>query len=192
MTGDIAQVTRCGSRDTLHYAEMTRILRTVFHLCLLRAGPQDLPASATLFGQALAAYAVAGWIVAVPELGGKNAAWLVLTDIVIIVVLTHFALRVWNFPRRQRQTLTALFGTGALFGFIGWPLIEWRAALGDQIEDIVRPTILLLVLMLWNLAVIGHILRHALSTSLINGILLAILYMIVALTVYQRVFAPAL
>ena len=171
---------------------MTDIPRTVFHICLLRAGPQDLPASPTLLGLAFGACVFAIWMVSAPGLGAANAAWLAVTDIVIIVVLAHFALWVRNFPNRQVQTLTALFATGALFGLIGWPLIQWREALGDQIEDIVRPTILLLVLTLWNLAVIGHILRHALSTSLFNGILLAILYMMISLTVYQMVFAPAL
>lgn len=171
--------------------KMTRILRTVLDICLLRAGPQDLPASFSLLVVALCANVATSWLLAAPEIGARNGLWLAATDAVVVIVLVHFALWVKNVPNRQQQTLIALFATAAIVGLVGWPLVRWRAALGDQIEDIVRPSLLLLVLTLWNLAVIGHILRHALSTTLFNGILLSILYMMISLTIYQMVFAPA-
>ncbi|KAF0191692.1 MAG: hypothetical protein FD165_1415 [Gammaproteobacteria bacterium] len=169
---------------------MTRILHTVIDICLLRAGPQDLPGSSAVFGPTLAAYACTSWLVAAIELGGTNALWLAVADVVMLIVLVHFVLLVRNFPHRQLQTLTALMACGALFGAIGWILLLWRDGVGDEIEALVLPTLLLMTLTLWNLIVTGHILRHALSTSLFNGILLSILYMLISLTIYETVFTP--
>jgi Na+/melibiose symporter-like transporter len=169
---------------------MTRILRTVLDICLLRAGPQDLPASPALFGPALLAYVATSWLLSATELGRTNALWLVATDVVLLVVLVHFVLRVRNFPKRQHQTLIALLTCGALFGLIGWPLLQWRSVVADETQALLLPTSLLMALTLWNLTVTGHILRHALSTSLFNGIVLSVIYMLISLTIYETVFTP--
>lgn len=53
---------------------------------------------------------------------------------------------------------------------------------------VVLPTLLLLALLFWNLVVVGHILRHALSTNLGMGAVLATVYMYVSLSIIKILF----
>ncbi|MDA1106909.1 MAG: hypothetical protein O2845_00690 [Proteobacteria bacterium] len=158
------------------------LLKIFINLCLLRAKPQDLPVAPALTAAALAAYILAGLGLSLPDLGfGRAALWAVL-DTLVIVLLTHSALLLRHFPERLQQTLTALLGSGALLGLVAWPII------GTQ-NSIVQ-LVLLLVLLLWNLAVVAHILRHALSMPLGLGIIVSFGYFLVELTV-SMVFATA-
>ncbi|MDO9371162.1 MAG: hypothetical protein Q7U07_01000 [Gammaproteobacteria bacterium] len=156
---------------------MLNLLRIFVNLCLLRAKPQDLPAAPALTAAALVAYIAVGLGLSLPDLGfGRALLWAVL-DTLVIVLLTHGALLLRHFPERLQQTLTALLGSGALLGLVAWPII------GTQ-NSIVQ-----LVLLLWNLAVVAHILRHALSVPLGLSIIVSFGYFLVELTV-GMVLAP--
>ena len=147
------------------------LLKTFINLCLLRAKPQDLPAASALTAATLVAYTLVGLGLSLPDLGfGRAALWATL-DTLVIAVLTHGALLLRHFPERLQQTLTALLGSGALLGLVAWPII------GSQ-NSVVQ-----LALLLWNLAVVAHILRHALSVPLGLSIIVSFGYFLVELTV---------
>ena len=154
------------------------LLKTFINLCLLRAQPQDLPAAPALTAATLVAYTLVGLGLSLPVLGfGRAALWAVL-DTLVIAVLTHSALRMRHFPERLQQTLTALLGSGALIGLVAWPIIG------------TENSVIQLALLLWNLSIVAHILRHALSVPLGLGIIVSFGYFLVELTV-AMVLAPA-
>jgi hypothetical protein len=51
-------------------------------------------------------------------------------------------------------------------------------------------SLLLWIWLLWDLLVIGHILRHTLSTRLPIGVLLGVVYLFISYTVTRILFFP--
>lgn len=147
---------------------MTALLTLIFNLCLLRAKPQDLPASALLTGTTLAAYFLTGLLISLGRQSPGLALLAALADSAVLALLTHTVLLLRKHPERLAQTLSALAGTGAVTQLIAWPLLATPA---------------LLVLLVWSLAINAHILRHALEVRLGPAILISAGFLLVAVTV---------
>ncbi len=149
------------------------MLSILFNICLLRANPQDLPASRTWLGIAVGAYFLTGLIGMFTGLDWANALEVAVVSTVLLVAVMHTALLMRNLKPRVTQTLTALAGCGALLRvFAG-------AALG-LLHDVVPVLLLGLPFEIWTIVVYGHVLRHAFSISLPLGVSLAFLYMILS------------
>ncbi|MEO5574321.1 MAG: hypothetical protein ABIR48_07560 [Gammaproteobacteria bacterium] len=159
---------------------MPKLLRIIIDICILRAKPEDVPASTTLLGATLAVYASVSLALASVSLPLNKALLYALADTMVLAVLTHTLLLLRRFPARLPQTLTALAGTGALFGLIGLPFAQLT-----ELEP------LLFALLIWNVAVSAHILRHALSVSFIMGVVASLGYLLMAVAVTAALFPPA-
>ena len=97
--------------------------------------------------------------------------------LVAFIVLLLYLL---NKAARINQTLAAMAGAGSLLGLVAFPLILMQ---GPQNVDGAAPIALSLVwvaLLVWNLMVSAHILRHALSSSFGMGLAVAILYLLIS------------
>jgi hypothetical protein len=147
------------------------MLATLFNICLLRANPQDLPASPTWLGLAIGAYFLTGLIGTLAGLDWANALKVAVVSTVLLVAVMHTALLLRNLKPRVTQTLTALAGSGALMRLIA------GAALA-LLHDVVPVLLLSLPFEIWAIVVYGHVLRHAFSISLPLGIGFAFLYML--------------
>lgn len=148
---------------------MTALLTLFFKLCLLRAKPQDLPASGLLAGAALAAYFLAGLMIALTQQSAGRAVLAALADSAVLALLTHTVLLLRKHPERLPQTLSALAGAGAVIQLIAGPLLA-------------RPE-LLAALLIWSLAINAHILRHALEVRLGLAIFISVGFLLVSATV---------
>ena len=85
---------------------------------------------------------------------------------------------------RLPQTLSALAGTGLVFGFISVLLIS------QADPTSISPTLALVWLgvFLWSLAVDAHIYRHALSIKLNLGLLVAVMVFATNFILLETVF----
>ena len=148
-------------------------LRRLLDICLLRAGPQDLPYSRDFLILTMAASVGAG-LLAVAALEESRVALLELALTYLFTV--GFLYAVLSFRRlnsRFVQTASAVFGADALITLVALPALHAASGAGAE-----RPVtgLAMLALGLWNLAVLGHIFRHALDTILPVGVLLALAY----------------
>ncbi len=150
---------------------MLTIFKLYVDICLLRAAPQDLPATQSVLVSALLAYAATSIALSVATQSFESAVLYGLADTLILAGLTYTLLTLRHFPQRLTQTLSALAGTGVVIGLFALPLVLVKNA----------PPLLLLVITVWSLAVTGHILRHALNVSLRMGILAGMGYLLVSL-----------
>jgi len=160
---------------------LNRLLRFFLDLCLLKAAPQDAPASQALLGLTLIANLLVGVALAARVLGGVIPAFAAsLIDAALMLGLLWVVLRVRGRPARFLQAATAVLGSGALLAALALPL-QPLAAAGQQrwmIGELAG--IFTIGLMVWMQVVTGHILRHALEVSLLVGVLLAIAYMLLS------------
>ena len=144
---------------------MNALFNLFLDICLFRKGPQDVPSSAALLKMCLLGYGLSGVLVLLISTPAPLALLQILLDMVLLSGLLYLALIAYRHPKRFEQTLSALTGTGTLMGLLALPLIVWLAH-QDPSDDTQLPSLLTLLLMVWSIAIITHILRHALNTSI--------------------------
>ena len=167
---------------------MLLLVKTWLDLCLLRRGPQDLPGSGFFLGLSLVCYAVVSLLVATPSFGVADAALLAMIDTGMLAVFVVLLLYLQGKTERIYQVLSALAGSGSLMGLFALPLVLLVAP--DQPADQV-PVLLggfWLLLLIWNLFVMAHIMRHALSSSFAIGLGVAVLYALVSMQIVASLF----
>ncbi len=149
---------------------MSRGLGVFPDLMRLRSGPQDVPASAGLLLILAVLYVLQGFLagefIEEPDAAPRTFVAIALQFAVITVLL-----RLKGYGERVQQTLSAMAGTGFIFGLMSIPLLLQFQPNTSQ------PAIALayLGLFAWSLAVDGHIYRHALSIKMSMGVLTAVL-----------------
>ena len=154
---------------------MRALFDLFFDICLFRKGPQDVPAGMALLKLCLLGYGLSGLAMLLLSTPFPVAILQILLDLVLLAGLLHLALLARRHPRRFEQTLSALTGTGALIGLLALPLVAWISQQGAE-GGIQLPSLLLLALMAWSIAIMAHILRHALDIPLWAGALGALGY----------------
>jgi hypothetical protein len=165
---------------------MLKLLMFFVNLCRLHAAPQDLPYSRLLLGVTVLLYALMGFAVSSLEQTSGHALVATLIDVALFAALAFVSLWIIGHTERFIQTFTALTGTGALFNLLGLPII----ALLQQVPE-GEPSnlsLLLLGLIIWNIVVIGHILRHALNMAMWLASGIALLYVYTSIRVMSALY----
>jgi predicted neutral ceramidase superfamily lipid hydrolase len=155
---------------------LSTLLKAFFDICLLRKGPQDLPKSSLLLSLCLILYTVLDVLLTVQTRPFTDALLVSLVDVGFLLVVTFLILSQHKHLDRMLQTMSALFGTGLILGIFIFPLVY--GGVQNQYESWLQQIIVLLflIMVIWNVVVLAHIVRHAISTSMGIGIMIAILY----------------
>jgi hypothetical protein len=152
---------------------MLKLLQTFLDIALWRKGPQDLPASRFLLMFVLAIYVLASFI-QVQLLDLRLSTAFVIVGVDVVMMMLWLWLVLVFFGRRQRfiQTLTAMFGVGALLAAIDIVVAVVQIAAGQSAGE---PSTLWLSLRFFAIALImGRIFMHALDRGLLTGMALTI------------------
>lgn len=162
---------------------MGRLLTPILDMMRFRSGPQDLPTNAgiTLFLAVLyiGGGFAAGSVLNEPDYAGR-ALLAIGMQFGIVIVLLRFK----EFGARVQQTIGALSGTGFLFGMMSIYILGQI----DVEEPQAGLALMYLLLFLWSLAVDGHIYRHALSSKMGTGVLVAVIIFTINFTLLRAVF----
>lgn len=151
---------------------MHRLFGVFIDICLLRAGPQDLPASGFLAGVTVLLHWLLGVLLSLYGLPPALALVSALLGTLLLVAVVHGLLALRGLGSRFHQTLTAMAGCELLLGLFAFPLMVWYY----NTDDPFIPSILSLGLLAWGLVVSTHILRHALNVPAVMGFVAALGY----------------
>ena len=167
---------------------MLQLIRAWFDICLFRKGPQDLPASGFLSGLSLACYVLVSFLVASSSSGIVAGVQLAALDVVMLIVFVSVLLYLQTKTERLGQTLSAMAGSGSLMGLFAVPLVLLvdPGLPADQLSPLLIGS--WLSLLVWNIFVMAHIMRHALSTSFAVGLGAAVLYALVSMQIVATLF----
>ncbi len=167
---------------------MNRLLAYFIDLCLLRAAPQDLPASGLMLGLALVAQlGVTLLLILSVTAETESVLGQGLMDLGLTLLALYAALSLLGRGGRFLQAATALLGSSALIGLVSIPLL--RLATGPEDSPLtVAGAWLLLVMVGWGLLVAGHILRHTFELRLAQGVLIAAVFNLFSYAVVNAVF----
>ena len=167
---------------------MSRLITIWLDICLLRAGPQDLPASQTLLGLTISSYLLVSLLLSLPGFPAATAVLVAVLDLGLLVAFAVALLYFFGKWSRLRQTLTALTGTGTLLGLLALPLV-YLLFRGPEENPIAGLAALCWMFLFgWSLLVVAHIMRHALSIPFPYAIGIAVLYTLVALQLMAALF----
>ena len=156
---------------------MLPILAAFLQLALRRRGPEDLPASRLLLLAAGLFYVITQSLLGrtVYHSLWSLAGSLVL-DLLMLCGCVWLLLRLTGHLARFLQTLTAMFGTGALLGVCMLPFNYWLDVAATPDKPALGPTIGLLAIVSWSLVVNGHIFSRALSLPFAPALAIAVGY----------------
>jgi len=149
---------------------ISRFVLILLDMLRLRAAPQDVPPG-WLFATTLTIAYIAQGFIADQILGESDGAPRSLLAVAVQFACIALLLKARDFQARLPQTLTALAGTGFIFGLLSL-LILTRVDPNRPQPDL---ALFYLILFGWSLAVDAHIYRHALSIKMNIGVLLAVL-----------------
>lgn len=151
--------------------------RDFFGICCLRRRPQDLPASVELLVIALAGYGLASFALTWLAYPAGPALAAGAAECVLLAALNYTILTLRGLPGRWLQTTSAMAGTGLLFTVAAVPVFMGMELAGPAALVQSGLYFVTLFLLVWNVAVMAHILRHALDTSFATAVVAAVGYM---------------
>lgn len=170
---------------------MRDLLQLYVEICLLRKGPQELPASSFLLQCCIVLYVVSGAVLLSVEMGLLQGLIQALVETALLLAFLLALLRVFEKSERFLQSATAAMGSGAIMTVLTLPLLLWVRTLQNAGADLSMASLLLLAVLAWSFVILGHILRHALNRSRFTGMALAFCYMAVSYQIMFRLFPPS-
>jgi hypothetical protein len=170
---------------------VNKLLTLFFDICLLKAKPQDVPASSVLL--VLTVLAGVGSEILFVGLIDKDLTRAIavgLLDAVLMLGLLRFGLTMLRLPSRFTQTATAMFGSGIIINFIVLGVIQFLIASADGSFGQHLGSLLYVAVLIWGIVIMGHVLRHSFNLRLNGGLLLAVGYFFLVNSLIQT-FVPA-
>ena len=155
---------------------------------MFRKRPQDLPVANELFWFSTVIYTVLSALISYTSQTFFISLISGLIEISILLFISFLFLYLRSVPKRWMQVTTALAGTGAIISIIILPLIYARVFI--PVDATVQEIILTLIFILWfwNLSVMSHILKNALSSSYVLAALGAFTYVAVTYLILENLF----
>ncbi len=161
-------------------ATVKALFLAFFDICRLIKRPQDIPESRNLLTLCAVIYGSLSILLASLSQPVENAILAGVVEVVLIMIFSLALLQTAGKSSRWTQTVTALVGTGIIISVIAFPVYILIGV--GELNDIDSSTakslglLLLAALACWNIAIMSHILRHALEINFAIALFLAITY----------------
>ncbi len=155
---------------------LATLWRSFFAICCFKSGPQDIPVSRELLVMCLLVYALGSFLLALTTQPPQIAMLSGLIETTLLAAITYTFLLIWRLPERWIQTTIAISGTGIIFSIAGIPISYLLAYVGSEDPLALLLFLFVISLLVWNIGVMAHIMRHALSSSFALGVFAALIY----------------
>ena len=163
---------------------MFEVVRRLFAICLFGKGPQDLPRVGFFLVLVIIANLLISYLMLAMGHDGLRSFLQACTGIILELAFSAGSLFWFGKLARFNQTASALLGIDALISFIALPVMA-TLMLG---QGGIAVFLLMIGLIIWHWAVIGHIMRHALGQHLSFSLGLALLYLLASYKVIALLF----
>lgn len=163
---------------------MLAYVQAFINIALRRSGPEDLPGSDFMLGLTLVIYLVTQIPVGLILYGPSNTlVGSVAASLLLLFGFLWLLLSVTGHRVRYKRTATAMLGTSALLTVLSVPFSLWRQFMLNVESGVAMPSTIIFAIMLWSIAIDGHIFSRALSRPFGIGLLIAIGYFFLHTTV---------
>jgi hypothetical protein len=153
------------------------LLKLFLNLCLIKAGPRDVPDSNNVLRIVFIAYFVSGTILISSEAVLFDAAVQAFIEAVLVGLFVYGLVNFFSVPQRFNQSIIAIYGSGALITTVSIPFIFWMQSLfnNDQTTGAVGLVVFLIVC--WSFMVMAYIIRETIQKNLTTSLLLTFCYL---------------
>jgi hypothetical protein len=169
---------------------MSYLIQSFWEICLLQKAPQDIPYSRGLLFLLLPVNFLVGTLYLVfssLEVGLGSILLFASIHMLFFLGSLSVLMLLMGYAARIVQTLVALLGTDIIITLLAMPVVM---AINNASELAGYFGIILLLLITWNLVIMAHILRHALSVSFLLAGLIAFGYFMLSIKLVDS-FLPA-
>jgi FtsH-binding integral membrane protein len=143
-----------------------------------------MPASSALFALLMLLNLLIGTLMAMlTDSGGIMGFLQSLFQLAMMLGSLYLVLKWLSKLNRFNQTGSALMLIELLFTLLALPLVSWY-----QRTTSTESGLLMLILLFWNIVVMGHILRHTFELDLNIGIAAAVLYTLLTWNITPLLF----
>jgi hypothetical protein len=169
---------------------MTRLLRSLTRIAMLREDPGALPASAVLAVLLGIAYAGASALHAFVN-GDDHIVARAGLDLGLTLAFFWLLLALTSRGHRFVQTMSAVFGAYVLLAPLVTLLLLARGVAKSSDPALLLTSTGSALVIVWFLLIVAHILKHALDTGLITGCAIAVTWVLASWTLAARLFPGA-
>lgn len=162
---------------------MLEIAKTLFNICLLKKGPEDLPSQSDLmFVLLVLNLAISIWLGSVIH-ESQLAILLSIVGVIFSLVFVKVLLR--KKPERFVQTFCAMLGAAIIIDIVSIPIMYplLSEALNESVTLIY--SLLALAIYAWFVAVYGFIFSRAISSALGYGISISVGYVLLSYMIFE-------
>ncbi|MGW8248107.1 MAG: hypothetical protein ACWGOV_08340 [Acidiferrobacterales bacterium] len=152
---------------------MNHLLNLFLRMWVLRANPQDLPASRTLAYALVALYVFVSIASMFGQLGIPRALAAAVIDTTLLIAPVVALLAISGFPERSYQTVSAILGASIA-------LVVALVFLGAFISSQHSLQVIQLLALAWYVLIFGHVLRQAVALPVLLGATFAFIYVMVS------------
>lgn len=164
--------------------------RLFFDITLLRAAPQDVPASKVLCVLVVALFFCLGVLKSLFAFDLMDALLFNGVELALLLAYMYLVLFYTRYSHRFLQTLISSTGVLIMFMLFDFPAY-WLSAM--NIVPMQDPLFLLMALyrfflLIYNVFVIAYIFKHALSTNITLGVILSLGFFIADILIKSTLF----
>ena len=163
------------------------VLLRILAIMLLKAGPQQLPYSVSLFAILTLLYLASGVLVLTTSMSISQAAANMVLDVAVLYAFSYFCLSLLNYKARFVQMVSALTGIGIAYHLLAWPLFVQIHNMQSQEQGTTIPALLMLMLISWQVLVFAHVFRHAMQMSMMRALALSFGYLFLTMAAAEAI-----
>ena len=169
---------------------MTRLLRSLTQIALLRRDASILPASWAWVEISALGYAATNAVVVWASDADDMLARIVV-DLALSLAFMWILLAITNRTHRLPQTVIAVFGVYMLLAPAVIALLLMQGPSRPNPAILLLSTAGTILIVIWYLLVVGHILKGALDTGLVTGFAIAVAWLLASIAVVRFLFGEA-
>lgn len=158
-------------------------------ICLLRSGPQDLPASLFLLRVVVVLSVIVGVFLNLQTEELSQSLMIALFNVVWLTAFVYIGLQLSGKLARFRQSLIALMGTNVILGLLIMPFMYSLVAADLNSEPAPITFQIFLLLLIWDITVFAHIVRDSLNIRFGYGFMISFAYLFLSWMVIEMIFA---
>jgi hypothetical protein len=159
---------------------MSALLR-ILSILLLKAGPQHLPYSLSLFATLTLLYLASGVLVLTTSVSIGQAAANMVLDVAVLYSFSYFCLSLLKYRARFVQMASALAGIGIAYHLLAWPLFVQIHNMQPEEQGAKIAALLMLLLVSWQVLVFAHVFRYAMQMSMMRALALSFGYLFLSM-----------
>ena len=156
--------------------DFKKLLILFFDLCLIKKGPRDVPESSVLLKAVFFAYFLAGAILLSSANELLVAAIKAFIETVLVGLFMYLLVSFFSVPNRFNQSISAVYGSGAIITIISAPFIFGMKDLVQNQQQTGLSGLLVFLIVCWGFIVMANIIRETIQKSLSVSLLLTFCY----------------